>query len=70
MATKGHKKSNTLKSKLEALQAELAAAEAAERKADQAELLRLIDKSDCLAAALAWARDRAAPAPRKTAARV
>jgi len=69
MATKNHKKSSTLKSKLQALQAELDAAEAAEKKADQAELLRLIDRSDSLSAALTWARERAAPAPRKTSTR-
>jgi len=69
MAAKGHKKSKVLKSKLEALQAELAAAELAEKKADQAELLRLIERSDSLSAALAWARDRAARSPRKASVR-
>lgn len=63
------KKSKALKSKLEALQAELAAAELAEKKADQMELLRLIERSDSLSAALAWARDRAAPVHRKASAR-
>jgi len=41
------------------LEEEKRAALAAEREADRAELLRLIERSDCLPAALAWARAQA-----------
>lgn len=50
------KKSEKLKVKLAELSEQLAVAQRSEREADKAELLRLIDRADCLTEALAWAR--------------
>ncbi len=52
-------KSEKLAENIAALQEQMRAAEQAERKADQAELLRLIERADCLPEALDWARAKA-----------
>lgn len=57
------KKSEKLKLKLAVLSEQLAAAQRSEREADKAELLRLIDRADCLTEALAWARTKTGRRP-------
>lgn len=52
-------KSEKLAEKIAALQEQMRAAEKAEREADEAELLRLIERADCLLEALEWARAKA-----------
>ncbi len=52
-------KSEKLAEKIAALQGQMRAAEQAEREADKAELLRLIERADCLPEALEWARSKA-----------
>ena len=58
-------KSEKLAKKITALQEQMRAAEKAEREADEAELLRLIERADCLPEALAWARAKAGRRPSK-----
>lgn len=50
------KKSEKIAAAIARLEEEKRAAIAAEREADHAELRRLIERSDCLPAALEWAR--------------
>lgn len=52
-------KSEKLAEKIAALQEQMRAAEKAEREADEAELLRLVERADCLPEALEWARAKA-----------
>ena len=52
-------KSEKIAATIARLEEEKRVAIAAEREADKAELLRLIDRFDCLHEALAWARARA-----------
>ena len=57
-------KSEKIAAQIARLEEEKRAAIAAEREVDQAELLRLVARADCLPAALEWAR--AQPATSKT----
>ena len=59
------KKSEKLKVKLAELSEQLAVAQRSEREADKAELLRLIDRADCLPAALEWVRAQSAASKTK-----
>jgi hypothetical protein len=52
-------KSEKIAAQIARLEEEKRAAIAAEREADQAELLRLVARADCLPAALEWARSMA-----------
>lgn len=54
------KKSVELEQELAALKARIAAQKAREQQAGERELLKLVRKSDCLPAAIAWAKSRAA----------
>lgn len=51
-------KSEKLERKLAALREQIAAAKEAEQKADKDELLRLIDRANCLPEALEWVSAR------------
>lgn len=51
-------KSEKIAAQIARLESEKQAALDAERRADQAELLRLIDRADCLPDALEWVRTR------------
>lgn len=65
MVAKRNPKSQSIKARIAVLQAELLATQADEKQRDREALLRLIDRADCLADALHWARqkiaDRRAP---------
>ena len=52
-------KSEKIAAQIARLEAEKQAALDAERRADQAELLRLVDRAGCLPEALVWVRARA-----------
>ena len=52
-------KSEKIIAQIARLEEEKRAALAAEREADRGELLRLIDRADCLPTALEWARSMA-----------
>lgn len=52
-------KSEKIAAQIARLEEEKRAALSAEREADQAELLRLVERADCLPAALEWARAQA-----------
>lgn len=52
-------KSEKIAAQIARLESEKQAALDAERRADQAELLRLVDRAECLPEALEWARARA-----------
>lgn len=58
-------KSEKLAAQIARLEAEKQEALDAERRADQAELLRLIDRLDCLPAALEWVRARVDGKPKR-----
>jgi hypothetical protein len=60
MVTKRNPKSQLIKARIAILQAELLAAQADEKQRDREALLRLIDRADCLADALNWARQKIA----------
>lgn len=51
-------KSEKIAAQIARLEEEKRAALDAERRTDQAELLRMIDRADCLSEALEWARAR------------
>lgn len=59
-------KSEKIAARIARLEEEKRVALAAEREADKAELLRLIDRSDCLPEALEWARTRVSARQAKT----
>lgn len=53
-------KADALAEKIAEMQEQLRAAQEAERKAHEAELLRLVRRADCLAEAIEWARAKLA----------
>jgi hypothetical protein len=53
-------KADALAEKIAEMQGQLRAAQEAERKAHEAELLRLVRRADCLAEAIEWARAKLA----------